>query len=110
MFVTSSANIVIRHIDFGFPDFDCFSAIEALNFHFAALSFFTASRALPIRAVWILYLFAFSATVTNYHRLILIDLHEYSKLCKDIRLKARMLWNALHLHPNPKRIMDGVLG
>ena len=29
---------------------------------------------------------------------------------RNNRLKARLLWNALHLHLNPKRIIDGVLG
>lgn len=105
-----AANVVIALFDFRFSDFNCFSAIKALNLYFAALSLFTASRASPILAVRILYFFALSTIAASYHSLILIDLHTFCKRVKNNRLKARLLWNALHLHLNPKRIIDGVLG
>ena len=104
-FVTTSANVVIRLFDFGFSDFDCFSAIEALNLHFVSLSFFAAGRSSPKLAIRILYLFALSAFTTNYHFLILTYLHKIYKCISqriDRLLKARRLWNALHLRLNLK--------
>ena len=111
MFVTISANIVIRLFDFGFSKFDCLLTVKALNLHFAALPSFTASRASPLRAVWVLYLFAFSAIATNYHSFYINLFTQNTQLCNSTYrppFESKAAVERLYPPPNPKRFGSGL--